>query len=619
MEEIAFTVTFAGSTFQAFYIKSRENAELALSKLMSKDCLFGIDTETMKLPAFSHLDDAALSPHLGCIRLIQVFDGENSFIFDLLTIDCDEIFLPFLESKRFLAHNATFDLMFFKRMGAKHVNCGCTYLLSRLLFHAVYPTDEGLSASLRNMVTSILKTDMLKAEQNSDWSEPNLNYAQIEYAALDPIAVILLGNKLAPGLHRFGLDRIYQVTKRAQAPIVEFQYNGILLDVDSHRSLIPVWRDALYAAKQELHTLTGLDKFTSTTIASYLESTLDPSTLNIWPRTETGKLSTDSHTLADFSFITVVKPFAEYQKKEKLLSTYGEGLIGEVNPCTGRIHARYNLCGARTGRLSSSHPNLQNLPRESDIRRNFKAPEGSTFICADYSQIEIRVGAELSGDPIMLQAYRDGIDLHALTASKVSGKALKEVTKEERQMAKALNFGLMFGLGANKFAKYAKQSYGVEVSQSEAHQAVSEWHDLYSTYSDWQKEQATNADDTKSCSTPCGKKRCLPPDKTYGPAMNQPVQGGAAEVMLHAVSRLYDRWHDSDIKLINTVHDEIILEIPTIEGTPNCTRMEAKERAEFLTETLVSDMTRAYLDVFPNGVTKALVSSGVGDSWAEAK
>lgn len=608
MDEHEFQVSFAGTAYPAYYIKTKENANIVLNKLMGRECLFGIDTETMALPKYKGVDDAPLNPHLSRIRLLQLFTGEVSFVFDMLTINCDDIFVPFLQGHRFLAHNAVFDLQFFKRIGVKDMNIGCTYILSKLLQQAVYPTDEGLSASLANMVQTVFKTDMLKKEQVSDWAVPDLNFSQIEYAAIDPIACLKLGEKLSPGLSKFGLQRIYDLTKRAQHPIAELQLNGILLDIDSHRKLIPTWRDSLYSSKKSLHELTKLDRFTSTTIANYIEQHLSGSELAIWPRTDSGKLSTDSHTLADFSYLLVVAPFSEYQKKEKLLSTYGEGLIQEINPETGRLHARYNLCGARTGRLSSAHPNLQNLPRDSDIRKNFISPVSATFICADYSQIEIRVGAELSRDPVMLNAYRDGIDLHYLTASKVSGKKLEEVTKEDRQLAKALNFGLMFGLGAKKFAKYANQGYeGVDISENEAYQAVSEWHDLYAGYTDWQRERASEASESFVCTTPCGKLRRLPEDKTYGAAMNQPVQGGAAEVMLYALCFLHDCFKNTQIKLVNTVHDEILVEMPDCELVPE------------VAATIKGQMTEAYKTVFPDGITKNLVSIGVGQNWGKAK
>ncbi len=607
MEQRQFSVSFLGQDINAIYVTDKSTAIQLLEGLMQKDCLFGIDTETMAKADFKHISTAALSAHLGQIRLLQVYDGKNSVIFDLLHINDDNIFLAFLEQKKFVAHNAIFDLQFFMQMGVKTMNIGCTYLVAKLLFHASYPTDEGLSASLQALTEQMFKVDMNKAMQKSDWSVPDLTFEQIEYASLDAVCVLKLAEKLAPGLEKLGLQRIYKLSKNAQHPIARMQLNGILLDVERHREKISEWRTALYAAKKHLLKITGLDEVTGHKLSGWLDTNLPPNVRRVWPETETGKLSTDAHTFADFSFLPIVAPFSDYQRLEKLTSTYGNRLIDQINPATGRLHAQYKICGARTGRLSSSAPNLQNLPRDNDIRKSFIPFQSSTFLCADYSQVELRVAAELSRDGAMLEAYKNGIDLHALTASKVSHKSLSEVTKSDRQFAKAINFGFLFGLGARKFSHYAKKSYKVDVTEDEAEEAVSVFRETYSGYREWQMEQATKAHTTLTCRTPCGKLRRLPSDNTYGNSMNHPVQGGAAEIMLYALIRL-DRQlgPSSRDKLVNVVHDEVIIECPE-EDIEGC-------------KAIMEDcMTQAFLDVFPNGITRGLVEVKNGKSWAEAK
>lgn len=607
MQQTQFSVSFLGQSYNVLYVKDKSTALQILEGLMQKDCLFGIDTETMCKPQYSHRSDAALSAHLGQIRLLQVFDGKNSVIFDLLHIGDVRIFLAFLSSKRFVAHNAIFDLQFFMQMGVKTMNIGCTYLVAKLLFHASYPTDEGLSASLQALTEQMFKVDMNKAMQRSDWSVPELTFEQIEYASLDAICVLKLAEKLSPGIEKLGLTRIYKLSKAAQHPIARMQLNGILLDVERHREKISEWRTALYAAKKNLLSITGLEEITGHKLSGWLDTNLPPNVRRVWPETESGKLSTDAHTFADFSFLPIVAPFAEYQRLEKLTSTYGNRLIDQINPATGRLHAQYKICGARTGRLSSSSPNLQNLPRDNDIRRNFVAVSGNTFLCADYSQVELRVAAELSRDKSMLEAYRNGIDLHALTASKVSHKSLSEVTKSDRQFAKAINFGFLFGLGARKFSHYAKKSYKVEVTEDEAAEAVSVFRETYAGYREWQIEQATRAHETLTCRTPCGKLRKLPHDNTYGNSMNHPVQGGAAEIMLYALVRLDRQLGPSSItKIVNCVHDEILLECSP----------EDKEGCSYILEDC---MTQAFLDVFPDGITRSLVETKSGNSWGACK
>lgn len=605
MNQRQFSVSFLGQDINAIYVTDKSTALKLLEGLMQKDCLFGIDTETMAKPQFKHRSDAALSAHLGQIRLLQVFDGRNSVIFDLLHIACNSIFISFLESKRFVAHNAIFDLQFFMQMGVKKMNIGCTYLVAKLLFHASYPTDEGLSASLQALTEQMFKVDMNKAMQKSDWSVPDLTFEQIEYASLDAVCVLKLAEKLAPGIEKLGLTRIYKLSKAAQHPIARMQLNGILLDVKRHREKISEWRAALYAAKKHLLKITGLDEITGHKLSGWLDGNLPPHVRRIWPETETGKLSTDAHTFADFSFLPIVAPFSDYQRLEKLTSTYGNRLIDQINPATGRLHAQYKICGARTGRLSSSSPNLQNLPRDNDIRKNFIPTSKNVFLCADYSQVELRVAAELSRDTSMLKAYEQGIDLHALTASKVSHKPISEVTKSDRQFAKAINFGFLFGLGARKFSHYAKKSYKVDVTEDEATEAVEVFRETYAGYREWQLEQATRAHSTLTCRTPCGKLRKLPADNTYGNSMNHPVQGGAAEIMLYALVRL-DRELGNKGKLVNCVHDELLIE---------CEPAHKKECSSKLEDCMV----QAFLDVFPNGITRGLVETKSGLSWGECK
>lgn len=609
MEEKIFVAKFGDELFEVHYITSVMKAIIAIESLLSNPCgLFGLDIETEALPEFKYNKQAALSPHLSKIRLLQVFDGRQVYVFDLKLIGTSILdftaLTKFLTTRKFVAHNAVFELAFLSQAGIKKINLGCTLILTKILFHAVYPTDD-LSASLESLTQTVLKIPIVKLMGASDWSIEDLTFEQVEYSAIDAVAVLKLAEKLASGITKFGLERTYKLCKNAQYPIVQMQLNGIGFNTDNHLGLIDKWRADLYKSKKEVVQLTGIENFTAHTIASWLESNLDPTTLAIWPRTEGGKLGTDAHTFSDFSWLPIVKPFAAYQKQAKLTSTYGHNLIKQINASTGRIHAKYNLCGARTGRLSSSSPNLQNLPRDNAVRKNFIARPGHVFVRADYSQIELRVAAELSSDETMLNAYRGGIDLHCLTASKVSGKPLEQITKEERQFGKAIGFGLLFGLGSKKFAHYAKQGYGVEVTQDEADLAIDVFRDTYSGYREWQMNQVDECTQSLTVRTPCGKLRRLPHDNTYGTAMNTPIQGGAAEIMLYALIRLQREVDSFQGRLVNCVHDEILIEVP--------------EEETGILEMMSECMTEAYLDVFPDGITRDLVEIGVGKSWGETK
>lgn len=607
MEEKNFKVSFLNQEYNAWYVTTPKTAKRILQELEPKDVVFGIDTETAAYSKYLNRPRSALSPHLSEIRLFQIFDGRNTVVFDLFCLNSSVDFIPFLSSKRFIAHNAIFDLQYFLKLGVVEMQIGCTRILSKLLFHACYPVDSGLDASLGSLCEQFLKVPVSKAQQISDWSSPDLTFEQVEYAALDAIAVIKLAEKLAPGLTKYGLERVYKLSKEAQLPLAKMQINGLKLDTDAHKILIDKWRDSAFEAKKKVLKVTGLDDITSNKLSLWLSDSLPSDVLRAWPRTPGGKLSTDAHTFADFSHLEVVAPMLEFQKATTLAGTFGQGLIDQINPATGRLHCKYNICGARTGRLSCSEPNFQNMPRDPEFRACFTAwGEGKNLLTADYSQIELRVAAELSQDKNMLKVYRDGEDIYKVTAAKLNRKRIEDVSKGERQVAKALALGLLFGLGSTKFAHYARKGYGVEISQTEAERAIEKFREIYPQYREWQLDQANNAKETQLVYTPCGKRRRLPAEETFGNSMNHPIQGGAAEVLLHGLVELEKKSRQYGFRLLNTVHDEVVLEIE-------------ENSSEEISAVVEKTMINAYLSVFPKGTTNKLVNIGVGKNWAEAK
>lgn len=618
MEEKTFTVSYLGVEYPVLYITELATALEALAKLDSMDVLFGLDTETCCKPNYSKISTAALSPHYGKIRLLQLFTGRSVAVFDCLTLyDLEFIHAVrnFLSTHKFVAHNAIFDLQFLIQMfgcntSSTRIDIACTYIMWKIITHATRPTDEGIQASLGVLSEKTIKNSLcLKVLQASEWAIPDLTFEQIQYSSIDSIAVRKLADKILPTIKALGCETYYNLCEAAQHPIAEMQLNGIQFNSENHLKLVDEWRYELYAAKKELTKITGLDKITSHTIATYLEQHLDKELLALWPRTEAGKLQTDSHTLQDYALHTdVVTPFATYQKKEKLTTSFGMQLIDAVNTVTKRLHASYNICGARTGRLSCRKPNLQQLPRDEAVRSNFIAADKTVLLCADYSQIELRVGAELSRDESMLSAYRQGIDLHSLTASIISKTPITKVSKVDRQKAKAFNFGLMFGLGPTKFSKYAKQSYKVDITSKEAQDSIDLWRLTYSGYRAWQLEQADNAAMTGFAYTALGKRRCLDPENCYGASMNTPVQGSASECMLAALVYLHSNLKRKKLKakLCNCIHDEIIVECPV---------QEVKKVKALIKES----MKEGFLFVFPSGITNGLCEVGEGINWSTSK
>lgn len=605
MQQKSFSISILNNTFQGIYVTENATAKEICNEFLKKDTLFSIDTETEPYPQYVSYPKAALSPHLSKIRLIQVFDGKNSVVFDLRHVD-PSLLLKFLGTKRFIAHNAIFDLQYFIKMGVQHMSIGCTLLLAKLLVHATRPVDIGLS--LEALSENVLDYKAVKKLGASAWEEDDLSFEQVEYAAVDPVLVHLLAETLAPGLEKYRLERVYKLYKDAQHAVAHMQLNGLGINTEAHKHNIETWRTELYDIRETILEYTKLDKLTGHTLSDWLETNLDPHLISVWPRTETGKLKTDAHTFADFSHADpIVELYSKYQKKDKLITSFGDNLLRLVNPETKRLHASYSISGARTGRMSCSSPNLQQLPRDETVRNIFiPGNKEDVFVSADFNQIELRCAAEISRDRKMLKAYSDGIDLHALTASVVSRKPISEVTKAERQKAKSLNFGLLFGLGSAKFSHYARMSYGVEISEEEAVKSINTWRELYSGYRAWQIEQSEKCKSSLAAYTICGKRQRLTEDNYYGTGLNHPVQGTASEILLCTLIRLQKICDKKGYRLVNCVHDEITIQ---------CRKEQAHECKKDLEECMIS----GFLDVFPNGITNKLVEVKVGNSWGEVK
>lgn len=601
---------FYGKTYTLIFTDKEKEFLPLLEKLEARpnDYLYGIDIETAPTPSYTKILKAGLYPHLSRPRTVQIATESSIVVFDVKEANLG-IFKTFIESRRLVAHFAVFELQFF----AKHIikqrpTIDCTLLMAKLLVHATRPFDN-VSLSLDALTKSLLGIDMPKGNQTSDWTG-SLTWEQILYAGTDAIATRILYEMLQPKVEAKKLTRIYELVKKCQWPIIKMQLEGMIVDEKIYEKLIAKWGVELGKARNTLADELGFTKITPTTIANWLEANLDKETIALWPRTEkSGKLKTDANAFSEFSHLDIVKPILQYSKYEKLLSTYGQSLLDLRSPATGKLHTEFRLLGARTGRLSSSNPNFQNYPRDTEVRGAFiPGGLGRVFCVADYSQIEVRVAAEYSRDPRLLKIYADGLDVYKYTASAITGRGYKTVTKEERQLGKALLLGMLYGLGAKKFGHYAKKGYGVELSLDKSYKYVQAFRDTYSGYYAWQKEQAENAAQPPHIvTTKLGKKRKLDSENYYGASMNTPIQGTSAEIMMLALCLMQKSIDDGcPARLISNIHDEIICSAKLDDSVHVC-------------ETMVENMTKAFTAIFPNGITRDLVEVGRGGSWALAK
>lgn len=601
-----FTITYDGQDYPSFYVDTKARAETIIRQLLKKDGILAADTETAGAPEWQHLPSAALSPHLASPRLLQLFTGTGAVVIDLWAtgkIDLKTLF----ESRPSVFHNLSFDYkMLRQHYDVRNVDMHCTMIMARCIWHGMYPDVK--SAKLGDVAAALFGEKVNKKAGYSDWSVKELTFEQIKYAATDAILQMRIYEELTKFIDKLGLRKVYNLYRKAQITLCGMELNGIHFDALQHKKNIIKWREELVDAKEEVQEMTGLKEITNAKVGKWLETSLPPAALAVWPRTETGVLQTDANAFVEFSYLDIVKPFSRYQKLKTLTSSFGMNLLEKINPATGKIHPNYNVAGAKTGRLSCSNPNIQQMPRDVRIRSAFKPTDGYVMVVADYSQVEVRCIAEFSNDEKMLEAYEEGLDMYAYTAAALNHKDISQVTKPERQQAKALVLGLNYGLGAVKFRHYAKKGYEVEMSEDESVDVVAAYRKLYSTLRKWQYGQVDRSVAANlTAFSRLGKSRKMEEGKHFCASMNHPIQASCAEIMLAALVLAEHNLEGTSGKLLASVHDEIVAE---------CLPEDVTE-----VETILADsMVEAYLFILPSGRTlKNLVEPSHGLNWAEAK
>jgi DNA polymerase-1 len=311
--------------------------------------------------------------------------------------------------------------------------------------------------------------------------------------------------------------------------------------------------------------------------------------LPVVKKTKTGP-STDADVLDQLAALhPLPAKIIEYRTLTKLKGTYIDALPALVNPRTGRLHTTFHQAVAATGRLSSSDPNLQNIPIRSEIgkkiRHAFTADAGYRMVSADYSQIELRVLAHFSEDPAFLEAFAAGADIHRRTAAEVFGVAEVEVTAEQRRIAKAINFGLVFGQTDFGLAQVLR------IPRAEAHQYIETYFARYARVREHMDAMIAGARCTQSVSTLLGRTRALPEIASKRPqernyaeriARNTPIQGSAADILKLAMLRVYrGLTRFPEVRLLLTVHDELVFEVPEADLDAFCPWVKREMEAAY--------------------------------------
>lgn len=392
-----------------------------------------------------------------------------------------------------------------------------------------------------------------------------------KYCALDVYYTLALQKILEEELKKDRrIERVFhKLLMPASDLFEEVELHGVYVDIDKMESTYSYLRGQIEELKNELNQLAGreINWNSPQQVASVLYGDLK---LPIVAFTSSGNPSTSSEEALPYlvNEHPIVEKLLKYREKVKLYQ-FIESWKDKINLETRRMYPSFKLHGTVTGRLSCEKPNLQQVPRDAEVRTLITAPPGWVLVEADYSQIELRVAAALSRDRAMRRAFQTGEDIHTKTAMAVTGLPAEKIDKEMRKKAKAVNFGFVYGMGAAKFRNYAKVKYGVDLTEEEAYEFRKRFFELYPHLPEWHERQRRFVTTHGYVRTPIGRKRRLPEimsnDKALRSgaerqAVNSPVQGAASDMNLFAAIRIAKAFPD-DVRIIATVHDAVLMEV----------------------------------------------------------
>ena len=447
-----------------------------------------------------------------------------------------------------------------------------------------------------------------KAQKNMRELAPSEVY---NYACEDADITLQLKNVLQPKLVEAAVERLFNDVEMPLIPVLaEMECNGVRIDTAALKETSQVFTERMLQLEQEIYQAAG--KTFNVASPKQVGDILfgEMKIIDKPKKTKTGQYVTSEEVLQTLrSKHPIVAHILDYRALKKLLGTYVDALPKLINPRTGHIHTSFNQAVTATGRLSSSDPNLQNIPVRGEdgkeIRKCFIPEEGCEFFSADYSQIELRVMAHLSQDANMLDAFREGYDIHAATAAKIYDKPVSEVTRDERTKAKRANFGIIYGITVFGLADR------LNIERAEAKQLIDGYFKMFPQVRDYMEQAKETAKANGYVETFFHRRRYLP-DINSGNAtvraiaernaINAPIQGSAADIIKVAMVRIFQRFQRENIrsKMILQVHDELNFSVLPTE----------KEQVERI---VMEEMQAAYpLDV------PLVADSGWGNNWLEA-
>ena len=555
---------------QYVHITNPEQAAQAVAELEKHDML-GVDIE-----------GTGLDPYVDKLLLVQVGTAEKSYIFDAqrMSLFGLEPLIALLENPKIikLMHNGKFDYGFIKlQVGAKVANIYDTMLAEGILTAGIKHLQ-----SLAALSEQYLETRLNKSVRKSfEELKYQITEDQLKYSALDTLVLFPIFDQQFKRLKEENLVNIAKLEFAVTVVVAEMELKGIYIDVDMWRKIIDELRKKRVGfalqfqdAIRPLYEATQVDLFGVNSEVINMNS--QPQLMDLF----NNKLGVIVPSTGDEILVGVDHPVAkilrDYRAYEKLISAFGESLLAKVNKKTGRLHPDFMQLGTATGRFACANPNLQQIPRNSEeapFRKCFKPAAGYKLVVTDYSSMEMRILASLSKDKMLVDTIKNGYDIHSRTASLMWGLEysadFKKKYPEQRQAAKIINFGLVYGMGPGGLARQ------IGKSMDEARELMDVYFRSYPDIKKWLNRAGDDAVRRGWSVTPAGRKRWYHIPETTDPdykrkisqiqreAKNHPIQGTNADITKYALVFMQDRLKKEGVDgfVTHTVHDEVVCEV----------------------------------------------------------
>lgn len=546
-----------------------------------------------------------LDPHKGRLRLTQLSNDSHTYIVDHDRFEgaCGyQSLKQLLEAPkpRTIAHNGKFDQKWLLHKLGIEINGLFDSMLATMLIQY----SPG-SHNLETVAKTYLDITIDKSLRTSDWTASELSHEQLSYAARDSQVLIPLRKALIELLAKDNLFRVAQLEFEAVPAFAAIELAGVYLDRD-------LWQKQLDAVTAK-HAILANELQEMISAGASQGTLFGQSNINLGSHPKVAAAlremgvpienATRNSVLAPLqNDYPVVGKLLEYRSVDKSLTSYGQNWLDAIDETTQRIYPDFNQIGAPTGRASCADPNVQQVPHGEEYRGCFIAPPGRKLCIVDYSQIELRILAQVSGDPGFLQAFQSGADLHKTTAAQIFSVPIDQVSKEQRDFAKRLNFGVVYGIGAKRFANMTGMSL------RDAETTLNKYFSTYRDLDDYLRESALQAVENRYARTLSGRMvryRFDPEDKeaigeVKRAGRNAPIQGTSADILKRALRLVRQELKDTTAEIVNVIHDEIVIE---------CDDDQAQDVAQKVSTAMVAAGTE-YITAVP-----ILAEPTIADCW----